>query len=54
VTEPRDISNDPVRQQRAKVARAASIAQRIGYLLFGVAVVVFFVGFFAGFTDGLG
>lgn len=44
---------DPVRQRRAQIARLASTAQRIGYLLFGLAVVVFFVGFFAGFTDAI-
>jgi predicted cation transporter len=42
---------DPVRIRRAKYARAASMAQRIGYSLFAVAVVAFFIGFFAGFTD---
>jgi hypothetical protein len=39
--------------RRAQIARAASLAQRIGYLLFGIAVVIFFVGFFAGFTGVL-
>jgi TRAP-type mannitol/chloroaromatic compound transport system permease large subunit len=53
VTQPRDISHDPVRQQRARIAKLASTAQRIGYLLFGVAVVLFFAGFFAGFTNGV-
>ena len=53
MTQPRDISDDPIRQQRAKVAKIAQVAQRIGYLLFAVAVVLFFVGFFAGFTSGV-
>ena len=44
-------TDDPVRARRAQVARAATIAQRAGYALFGVAVVAFFVGFFAGFTS---
>lgn len=48
-----DPSTDPVRVRRAQIARAANAAQRVGYLLFGVAVVVFFIGFFAGFTGGL-
>lgn len=39
--------------RRAQIARAASLAQRVGYLLFAIAVVVFFVGFFAGFTGTL-
>jgi predicted anti-sigma-YlaC factor YlaD len=42
-------TDDPVRARRAQVARAASMAQRIGYALFAVAVVAFFIGFFAGF-----
>ena len=29
------------------------MAQRIGYAMFGVAIVAFFVGFFAGFTDAI-
>jgi hypothetical protein len=44
-------TDDPVRAKRAQVARAATLAQRIGYALFGVAVVTFFVGFFSGFTS---
>ena len=48
-----DYSNDPVRARRAKIARAASLAQRIGYLLFAIAIVLFFIGVFAGFTGGL-
>jgi hypothetical protein len=44
---------DPVRIRRAKIQRLSSTAQRIGYAMFGVAVVAFFIGFFAGFTDGI-
>jgi hypothetical protein len=47
---PDPVANDPVRARRAQIAHASKLAQRIGYALFGVAVVVFFVGFFAGFT----
>ena len=53
MTEQPDYSNDPVRMRRAQIAHAASLAQRIGYLLFAVAVAIFFVGFFGGFTGGL-
>ena len=53
MTEKPDHSNDPVRVRRAQIARVASLSQRIGYLLFAVAVVIFFIGFFAGFTGGL-
>jgi hypothetical protein len=45
--------NDPVRARRAQIAHASKVAQRVGYALFGVAVVVFFIGFFAGFTGTL-
>jgi hypothetical protein len=41
---------DPVLARRAQVARLASLGQRVGYALFAVAVVAFYVGFFAGFT----
>jgi hypothetical protein len=41
---------DPVLARRAQVARLASLGQRVGYALFAVAVVAFFVGFLAGFT----
>ncbi len=53
MTEKPDYSNDQVRQRRAQIARAASLAQRVGYMLFAIAIVIFFIGFFAGFTSGL-
>ena len=43
--------SDPVRARRARIARAVEVAQRVGYGLFGVAVVGFVVGFAVGF-DG--
>jgi hypothetical protein len=48
--DPDSPAHDPVRARRAQIAHASKLAQRIGYALFGVAVVVFFVGFFSGFT----
>ncbi len=42
---------DPVRARRRRVARGVELAQRIGYGLFGLAVVGFVVGFASGF-DG--
>jgi hypothetical protein len=36
--------DDPVRVRRAKIARAVSLAQRVGYSLWLVAIVVFLVG----------
>ena len=42
---------DPVRERRARIARLVEIGQRLGYALFGIAVVGFIVGFIVGF-DG--
>lgn len=44
-TEP---TNDPVLERREKIAQAVDLGKRIGYSLFAVAIVVFFVGFFVG------
>lgn len=43
---------DPVLARRARFARLAALGKRIGYSLFGIAIVAFVVGFFAGF-DGV-
>jgi cyanate permease len=53
VTTSPDHSADPVRANRARIARLSSLGQRIGYAMFTVAVVAFFIGFFAGFTDSV-
>ena len=42
---------DPVRARRARIARWVELAQRVGYGLFGLAVVGFVIGFAVGF-DG--
>jgi hypothetical protein len=42
---------DPVRERRARIARLVVLGQRIGYALFGVAVVGFVIGFIVGFDD---
>ena len=47
-----DHGADPVRARRARIARLVELGQRIGYGLFGVAIVAFVVGFVSGF-DGL-
>ena len=47
-----DAGADPVRARRARIARLVELGQRIGYGLFGVAIVAFVVGFVSGF-DGL-
>jgi hypothetical protein len=55
-TPPRDgrpDTTDPVLIRRRRMARGAVLAQRTGYALFGLAVVLFFVGFAAGLTGGL-
>lgn len=36
--------DDPVRVRRARIARLVALGQRIGYTLWLVAIVVFFVG----------
>ncbi len=45
--------HDPVRARRAQIARWSLLANRIGYLLFGVAIAVFVIGFALGFTPAV-
>lgn len=45
---------DPVRERRARIARWVSLGQRVGYGLFALAIVLFFVGFVAGFGGFVG
>lgn len=42
---------DPVLAKRAKIARWVELGQRIGYGLFGVAIVAFIWGALAGYSD---
>lgn len=44
---------DPVLVRRRQMARGAELAQRAGYALFALAVVLFLVGFAVGLTGGL-
>lgn len=44
-------SVDPVRERRARIAKLVEVGQRLGYGLFGVAVVGFVIGFATGFDD---
>jgi hypothetical protein len=46
-----DPASDPVLVRRAAIARLVSVGQRVGYALFGVAMVLFFVGLAAGYTQ---
>lgn len=48
-----DPATDPVLARRAIIARLVSAGQRVGYGLFGLAVVLFFVGLAAGYTQVL-
>ena len=41
---------DPVRARRLVVAKWTKLANRVGYLLFLVAIVTFVLGFFLGFS----
>lgn len=51
---PRNLdSHDDVLARRAQIKRLVDLGQRIGYGLFGVAVVGFFVGLIVDFTDPL-
>jgi hypothetical protein len=40
----RMVSDDPVRAQRARIARWSAIGKRVGYAALAVAIVAFFVG----------
>lgn len=43
--------DDPIRQRREKIRRIVGLANRVGYLLLLVAIVVFFVGVATDFTS---
>jgi ABC-type transport system involved in cytochrome bd biosynthesis fused ATPase/permease subunit len=47
------VSDDPVLARRARIARLTELGQRVGYSLFGIAIVVFVVGFVVGYSDAL-
>ena len=42
-------SNDPVRSRRQKISRINDAANRLGYLLWAIAMVCFITAFFIGF-----
>jgi hypothetical protein len=44
---------DPVLVRRAQVARLAILGQRVGYLLYSAAMVLFVIGFIVGFTPAV-
>ncbi len=43
------VTSDPVLDRRRRIARLVSLGQRLGYGLFGAAVLLFLVGFAVGF-----
>jgi hypothetical protein len=45
--------DDPVLVRRRRIARLVEIGQRVGYGLFGLAIVVFVVGFSTEFTTAV-
>jgi hypothetical protein len=45
------VNDDPVLRKRARIARLTEIGQRVGYSLFGLAIVLFIVGFIGGYSD---
>jgi len=45
------VNDNPVRVRRQKIQRLAEVGQRIGYGLFGLAIVGFFVAFATGFSS---
>jgi uncharacterized membrane protein HdeD (DUF308 family) len=44
---------DPVRARREQVARLTRMANRIGWLCFGIAVVTFIIGFIVSFNGAV-
>lgn len=48
-----DPTEDPVLARRERIRRLADVGQKLGYLGFAVAVVVFVFGFVVGFSEGL-
>jgi hypothetical protein len=47
-------SVDPVLARRARIARLVTVGKRVGYGLYGVAIVGFFIGLVAGFGGPIG
>jgi len=45
--------SDPILEQRAKVRRIANTAKRMGYVLFLVSMVLFFVALATGFSGAM-
>ena len=50
MTEP---ERDPILEQRARVRRIADLTKRVGYLLFALTIVLFFVALATGFSGAM-
>jgi hypothetical protein len=46
-------NDDPIRARRARIAKLTDLGQKIGYSLFGIAIVVFIIGFVIGYSGTL-
>ena len=46
------VTDDPVLARRARIARLTAAGQRLGYALYGLAIVAFVVGAIRGFSSG--
>ncbi|MDP9464401.1 MAG: hypothetical protein M3P52_07240 [Actinomycetota bacterium] len=44
---------DPVRARRRQVARWTRLANRLGYVCFGIAIVTFVIGFIVSFNEAV-
>jgi len=45
------VNEDPVLARRARIARLTDLGQKVGYALFGIAIVFFVVGFVIGYSS---
>ena len=45
------MNEDPVLARRARIARLTDLGQKVGYALFGIAIVFFVVGFVIGYSS---
>lgn len=45
-------TNDPVRQRRVSIARWTSVANRLGYSFYGIAIVLFVIAFIVDWSSG--
>ena len=45
-------TNDPVRQRRVAIARWTSVANRLGYSFYGIAIVLFVIAFTVDWNSG--